>query len=1166
MRRSVLLWILLLLLVPAAAAAEVPSPAPGALLTEERTTPVAPGLELSTFQTYDRDGWIRWHLLTAELAEPGLRADLLANTITGKRILSQHAASAGAVAGINGDYFSINGSEAAIGPEIGGGALRKASSDPRTVAGVGRDEIGRLADLALEATVAVGARSRSVEGLNSSLPAEGVGVFTPLWGPGLRSFAAPGSPTTEVLVRDGRVESVRSGTSTEEVPQGAMILVGRGAGASWLAAARPGEPVDLSYAPKVSVPSPFEFALGSGGVLVRDGVVRSQGDLSDAGRTAIGWRGGGRELLLLAVQGRANNSRGADFQEVADVFGRLGAEDALMLDGGGSTEMVARTPGDAAVSVTNVPSDGNERPIPNGVGLFSEAGSGRLAGLDVRPGAARVFPGLSRDFTARGHDETFAPVDAGALRWKTAPGNLGRFDGATLRGGRSGSGQVRAGQANGSGDRGHGGDADDDEDGDDEEPPAGVEGRAPLVVLDDLELLSFDAQQLALEPGDSRLVRLVGEDAEGFTAPVHPRDVSLDYDAESIEVREEDGALRIVGRRDGSGTVLEATVQGVRGVLPVTVGLRNEPVATFDQGGGWYFSAAQANGGSVAFVDAPDRPGAEAGNRALALSYDFSGRPGTSAAYANAGPRAGQPQPITLPAGTQRLAMWVKGDGRRHWLRATLRSQGTTNVPFTFAREVDWTGWRRVEAVIPPGFAEPISLRQLYLVEPSGARKDRGEVLFDALDARVGQSLDVDRPVHEDPFVVGQGRLGADRWRFAVLSDAHTNATAGRDSFSGRQTISALRQIAEARPDFVVVSGDGVDTNRPEDFQFFEGLLDEYLGDIPVHWVPGNHESGSTATGTLANFTAATGRPPREQFDSSGIRFITLNSHLGSLRLSDFGQLLDLRRQLDEAAKDPTIRGIVAIDHHPPTDVSGGGASQLSDPLEADLLRRWLGDFREASGKHVALFSGHAHTAAVNRTDGLLEVNAPVVGKTPYGRADRGGFFGWMLVGADPRPERLSAGRPDPDSLDWLRAEVRPIIDGIELSAPERLAPGESAPVAGTGVNSLYPLRFPLAYPATAEWSGTGVAVVRGERDARSAARFPRTVAVLDLETMRITGVRAGSGRLEIASADQRTGIDLTVASGARTERGRARAGRAVAASSGVPPFDADNHHGPGDE
>jgi hypothetical protein len=237
----------------------------------------------------------------------------------------------------------------------------------------------------------------------------------------------------------------------------------------------------------------------------------------------------------------------------------------------------------------------------------------------------------------------------------------------------------------------------------------------------------------------------------------------------------------------------------------------------------------------------------------------------------------------------------------------------------------------------------------------------------------------------------------------------------------------------------------------------------------------------------------------------------------------------------------------VVVDHHPPSDPSGGDASKLSDPLEAGLLRRWLADFRESSGKQVALYSGHAHTAAVNRTDGVLEVNSPSVGKQPYGAADRGGFFGWQLVGVQRDPERLRPGSPDPESLEWLRAEVRPVIDGIELSAPERLPAGTEAVVAATGITSEYGMRFPLRFPASVTWSGSGgMRIARDARGVGEAARARGTIAVLNLTTMKLDGVRSGRSRLSVASGGQEVGIDVEVTGGSeQPRRGWVRAGRA---------------------
>jgi hypothetical protein len=54
---------------------------------------------------------------------------------------------------------------------------------------------------------------------------------------------------------------------------------------------------------------------------------------------------------------------------------KLGVDDALNLDGGGDSTLVAREPGEQDVTVQNVPSDGGSlRLVPNGIGIFSSGG------------------------------------------------------------------------------------------------------------------------------------------------------------------------------------------------------------------------------------------------------------------------------------------------------------------------------------------------------------------------------------------------------------------------------------------------------------------------------------------------------------------------------------------------------------------------------------------------------------------------------------------------------------------------------------------------------------------------------------------------------------------------------------------------------------------------
>ena len=118
MPRLLVLLVALCRLVPAAAPAAVPPPADGQLLTAQQERQIAPGLRLATFDTYDARGWLRAHLLTADLRGDGSRPTLLGTTVTGLAPVSTHAGAAGAVAGVNGDFFNINETGAAIGPEV----------------------------------------------------------------------------------------------------------------------------------------------------------------------------------------------------------------------------------------------------------------------------------------------------------------------------------------------------------------------------------------------------------------------------------------------------------------------------------------------------------------------------------------------------------------------------------------------------------------------------------------------------------------------------------------------------------------------------------------------------------------------------------------------------------------------------------------------------------------------------------------------------------------------------------------------------------------------------------------------------------------------------------------------------------------------------------------
>ncbi|WP_202234126.1 phosphodiester glycosidase family protein [Actinacidiphila reveromycinica] len=377
----------------------------GAGLPYSQVEQVAHGVTYGQFTVAGGKGAVTGYLLTVDLSDPRVRVDLLTPGAVAERApVSRLADTAQAVAAVNGDFFNITDEHPGVtptgssdGPEIAGGrALKAAVPDAqrfgpamppggttRDVLGVGADRRARLDRLTLAGDLRTRQGSHPLGGFNQyALPEGGIGAYTAGWGTVSRERAVCGSDTSraaacatdtyEVTVRRGRVTAVSDAPGQGAIAPGSTVLVGREAGADALRALRVGDRADVS---ERLVPAasrvPYAFAVG-GFTVLRDGAPLPGLDATTAAvRTAAGFGARGRTLYLLALDGTAAADPGLTVAEVADVMRRAGADDAVNLDGGGSTTLVTRGPGQAAATVRNNPSGVAERPVANAVGVFS---------------------------------------------------------------------------------------------------------------------------------------------------------------------------------------------------------------------------------------------------------------------------------------------------------------------------------------------------------------------------------------------------------------------------------------------------------------------------------------------------------------------------------------------------------------------------------------------------------------------------------------------------------------------------------------------------------------------------------------------------------------------------------------------------------------------------
>lgn len=307
---------------------------------------------------------------------------------------------AGAVASINADFFMLPGGTPVGAHVHEGRVLIGPSARPAYAldrAGEHRAGVAELDGYAAVPgdTAAVVQVNRPVAGGRHHPARPGVTVHDEWYGPAapvdtagttlrLRRLPYPdnggagGDPAGDGLAREagrGVVVSVHPPGEAVGLEAGHVALQAVGGAAGWMDRRTPGDTVDWRLALVIpgtdGIPAaeavggfPLLVARGRGVLAEQEGVIESFG----AGRhprTAVGWDAATDRIFWLVVDGRqAPYSAGMTLAELEWMFLRLGATDAINLDGGGSTALVL------AGRLANRPSDPEgERPVANVLAL-----------------------------------------------------------------------------------------------------------------------------------------------------------------------------------------------------------------------------------------------------------------------------------------------------------------------------------------------------------------------------------------------------------------------------------------------------------------------------------------------------------------------------------------------------------------------------------------------------------------------------------------------------------------------------------------------------------------------------------------------------------------------------------------------------------------------------
>ncbi|MDC3416107.1 phosphodiester glycosidase family protein [Aquibacillus salsiterrae] len=533
----------------------------------------------------------------------------------------------------------------------------------------------------------------------------------------------------------GKVLDIRKYGETRqfEIPDdGFVISAAGGTYATEFAGISVGDPISI----QTSIDDTWKdgkFMLGSGPMLVNNGQVdlsmdpNSSRALEVAPRTAVAIDQDNNKVFFITVDGRSTTSKGMNLIQFANYLKSLGVDQALNLDGGGSTTMAVRTYGDENVRLINRPSDGWERAVSASLQAISYAPTGQAETMLMKPlVTGSVLKGAT---IALQPDTTYIldkyfnklPVEESKFQIQLKNG-VGQVVGDTYNATSTGAAAISVNYENAT----------------------------------SLHSFQVVAQPTKLSLTSANTVYDQGEVASLSVKAIDDNGKVIRYSGDQIDWIIPDG-LEMVSNGRFRVTTLEkkqvqvtAKLAGKIAALTLYLNPTNLLLEDFETTDGWETTATQ----SVSTIS--QSIGFEpiaVGDHSLKLTYDSNATSGTSVNYVN------PTKPITINGNPNDIGMWVYGDGQSGWLRGKIQDANGDEyyLGFTEYNGLTWKGWKYVKAEVPTGAVSPLKLTTIYLAQSNGLLKSDGSIYLDQLEAIYTEDY---QPTINTPKVYQSGPVG----------------------------------------------------------------------------------------------------------------------------------------------------------------------------------------------------------------------------------------------------------------------------------------------------------------------------------------------------------------------------------------------------------------------
>jgi len=625
-------------------------------------------------------------------------------------------------AGFNGDYYDMN-----LGIPIG-----MVMSNGRVITangGVGYPTLGYksngevvLAKPNLNITYSInGGTAQTIHRLNRSIPHE----TTMCWMQ-TRDFGSSSMSVTNITevvldissgdiiiggVINATVASVNIDVRNTPIGTNQMLLIGHEFKTNGI---KVGDSVVVTLDETTGLWADVKEAISAGGssnMMLENGIVASGLDTALNPQTLFGVKADGTVVVYINDGRAPGTSGGISVVEAANYMLAIGCVNAVRLDGGGSSTMAVRLPGENSCKVVNTPSDGGERRNANSMLLIAKVKTaGSFSKLHAYPGQMLILTKTVVNLSVLATDANFIKVTTPSISYTTET-TIGSVSATGIFTASSSAGSGKIVVSSGS-----------------------VYTEIDVVVIDDIDEIQLDSNNLPMGLNDTRSVKAYGVydglivmcSNEAFTWTLDPVDLGTINNGTFTS-----------GNTPGVKGNIIVSYKSVSKTCIVTVGTLPELIDDFETAsvgaGAGQYRATLLNGALATLAINDDERYVKFGYQSLRVDFDLTQSSGTGDASIG---RVGN---IPIPGTATHIGMWVYGDFcQGAWLRMMVQPTSGSIQYIDISSKVDWTGWKYVEAVLEPSWA-PATITQVFRVlATTPEQRIKGTVFVDGIRAVYG--------------------------------------------------------------------------------------------------------------------------------------------------------------------------------------------------------------------------------------------------------------------------------------------------------------------------------------------------------------------------------------------------------------------------------------------